>query len=212
LITFPDFFDFTGGMCFDANYQDSCLWAKQYYGRTIQSTNDVWIAFQETANPGSGGTMNYAGWTRDWEYGLILTTPKGETIWRQRTTSSDDELPDKPGLKEIFNQEVADAYNGQARKVGLNETMILEPKAEWKGITDAAPRYELDIIFIDNSGRAKIEVGSQADGWNVFDWNRTGQNNWQTKAFTIDKKARQIKITPLSGDPLYLHFVKLSLK
>jgi len=154
LITFPDYFDFTGGMCFDPVYMESCTWAKQYYGRTPKDTNDIWIAFQQTDFPGSGGTMNFAGWIRDWEYGLNLTSQKGTTIWRKTYASDIGPNHSAPGLLELFNQSVADGYTGQARKVNINETMVLTPRSEWKGINGSFNNYDLSIIFVDNSGKS----------------------------------------------------------
>jgi len=214
LITFPDFFDFTGGMCFGADFMGSCTWAKQYYGRTPKETNEIWIAFQQTAYPGSGGTMNFAGWVRDWEYGLNLTSAKGTTIWRKTYTESNTGPGQpNPGLLELFNQTVADGYNGQARKLDINQTMTLSPNAEWMGITiPSINNYDLSIIFVDNAGKVKVEVGDSVEGWQTQEWERANTASWQTKTLLVNKKASVIKITPLTGDPLFMHMIKLLIK
>lgn len=202
--TFPDFFDFVGGMCF--GFQEECNWARQYYGRTPESTQDIWIAFFQTNNTGTGGTMNFRGFLRDYEYGLKLVSTKGKTIWRQNYN-----LHPEPGLKELFNQEVADAYSGQARLVNLNETIVLAPVSVWKGLSAANPTYDLEITFVNNSGKFKVEVG-ESGNWQTQEFDRTNTKKWQKQTFSINKKASQIKITPTSGDPLYMHMVRLILK
>lgn len=212
LQTFPDFFDFPFGTCVgDQTALNHCNWAKQYYGRTPQNTNEVWIAFQQTVYPmpSVGGAVRYGGWARDWEYGLSLVSNKGTTLWRQSFTGHPES-----GLKELFNQTVADAYSGQARKVNVGETMLLIPHEEWPGVTQSsASNYELKIIYVGNSGKVKVEVGDNTLGWFTNEWDKDNSSpvNWHVKTLTSNKKPLKIKITPTTGDPLYLHMVKIKL-
>lgn len=201
LSTFPDFFDFVGGMCLESGESDGlavCNWAKQYYGRTPQTTRDIWIAFQQSQFPTSGGNSakSYYGWVGEWEYGLQLVSQKGETLGRQE-------------LLKLFNQAVADGYSGQARKVKVGETLVLAPLAGWRGL--AASRYELLLTLVDNQGKVKVEAGSEGE-WETVEFERGNQKNWQVKSLSVNKKVSQVKITPLTGDPLYLHMVKLAMK
>lgn len=204
LPTFPDFFDFTGGGCFGANALATCNWAKQYYGRTPQNTNDIWIAFQQTdyPMPSVGGAVRFGGWPRDWEYGLKLTSAKGSSR-------------NKAGLVKLFNQAVADNYSGQARHLNVGQTMTLSPNSDWKGIaSDSSSSYQLDITYIGNSGKVKVEVGNATDGWYTEEWDRDSSTPtaWHTKTLSPNKKANIIKISPTSGDGLYLHMVKLTIQ
>lgn len=217
LHTFPTYFDFVQALCF--SFPEQCKWAKQYYSRTPSNTNDIWISFQETIYPPSHG---YSGWLGDYEYGLRRVSAKGTTIWRQSFNDPDGGGQmaghPEPGLYQIFNSwSVANAYTGQARKLPVNETMILAPfttPSVWKGISGSGPfNYTVRITYIDNgSGNIRVEVGSDTDGYDSQEWARTNSNSWMTKQLTFSgKKAMNIKITPTSGDPLYLHMVRVSL-
>lgn len=216
LFTFPKYFDWVQGLCM--SYPNQCKWAKQYYSRTPQNTDDVWIEFQETIYPPRSG---YSGWREDYEYGLKRVSAKGTTIWRQSFNDPDgnEQMAGHPeaGLLQLFNSTVANSYTGQARKVNVNETMILAPYTAptvWKGISGSGPfSYKVYIYYIDNgTGTVKVEVGNDTDGYNSQQWDRTNTIAWQTKELNFSgKKAAQIKITPTSGDPLYLHMVRVSL-
>jgi hypothetical protein len=205
LPTFPDYFDFTSGMCIaNSAATNQCNWAKQYYGRTPQNTNDVWIAFQQTAYPipNNDWAVKYSGWLRDYEYGLELKSTKGSTLTKSQ-------------LATTFSPAVANAYSGQARKVEVGETILLSPKSEWKGISSSASgNYQLAITYIGNTGKVKIDVGNITDGWYTEEWERenTSPAAWKIKILSPNKKANQIKITNTYGEPLYLHMVKLTIQ
>lgn len=216
LFTFPKYYDWVQGLCF--TFPNHCKWAKQYYSRTPQNTDDIWIAFQETRYPPSSG---YSGWLDDYDYGLKRVSTKGTTIWRQSFADPDGTGQaaghSEPGLLQLFNAGVADGYTGQARKININETMILAPfttPTVWKGISGSGPfTYKVRIYYIDNgSGTIKVDIGSDTEGFISQQWDRTNTNSWQTKVLDFSgKKVTQIKITPISGDPAYLHMVRVSL-
>ncbi len=132
LRNFPDFFDWTSGVCFDKTFggMELSIWARQYYGRNPVTTNEIFWVCQETANhmPASGGAVRYGGLEEDYEYGLYLKTPIGKTIWRSSACNKGQ------GLKELFSQEVADQQTGQARLINAGEIFKLASNPKWIGI------------------------------------------------------------------------------
>ncbi len=73
LTSFPTFFDFVGGWAVGMPAVETGMFdfQRKYLGRTLTTTDEIWIAMRETDFwPPSGGQLKFAGWRGDFTYGL----------------------------------------------------------------------------------------------------------------------------------------------
>ena len=78
LTSFPHFMDFVGGWPIEPATVETGMFnfERKYLGRTITSTDEVWIALRDTQYwPPVGGALKFAGWHDDFTYGL--SRPEG---------------------------------------------------------------------------------------------------------------------------------------
>lgn len=73
LSSFPSFMDFVGGWPVERETVTTGMFdfQRRYLGRTITSTDEVWIALRDTDIwPPTGGAVRFGGWHSDFSYGL----------------------------------------------------------------------------------------------------------------------------------------------
>jgi hypothetical protein len=73
LMAFPDYMDFIGGWPTQAELIHSGMlhFARRYLGRSITTTDEIWVALRDTDFwPPVGGGIVYGGWHDDFTYGL----------------------------------------------------------------------------------------------------------------------------------------------
>lgn len=73
LMPFPGFMDFIGGWTIETETLVTGMFdfQRQYLGRTVTTTDEIWIAMRETEFwPPSGGAVKFGGWNGDFTYGL----------------------------------------------------------------------------------------------------------------------------------------------
>jgi hypothetical protein len=73
LTSFPAFMDFIGGWPIEAETVATGMFdfQRRYLGRTITTTDEVWVAMRDTDYwPPIGGAIQFGGWHGDFSYGL----------------------------------------------------------------------------------------------------------------------------------------------
>jgi hypothetical protein len=73
LMSFPSFMDFVGGWPVDKDTYSTGMFEfqRKYLGRTVTTTDEIWIALRDTDwKQPSGGAIKYSGWRGDFTYGL----------------------------------------------------------------------------------------------------------------------------------------------
>ena len=195
LMAFPDFFDFVGGWPIHQPTYETGMFAFQrtYLGRTVTTTDEIWIALRETTFwPPVGGAIKYSGWRGDFTYGLYRPEGIAGNTTKVLTTTQLAQAP-----FQLTYPITTHMYSLVARRTDMatgNTAMSFAADRRWQywGMTPQAVSangvyYDITLKYVDlGSDQIAIEYMDYAGNLRSRGIRKRNTGQWITTTVTIN--------------------------
>lgn len=195
LMAFPGFMDFIGDWAISEPTYSTGMFAfqRQYLGRTVTTTDEIWIALRETTFwPPSGGAIKYSGWRGDFTYGLYRPDGIPGNAARVITTTQLTQPP-----FQLTYPITTHLYSLMARRTDVatgNTAMSFAADHRWQywGLTPqaVAPNgvyYDITLKYVDlGTDQIAIEYVDYAGSLRTRGIRKRDSGQWVTTTVTIN--------------------------